>query len=91
MPTVYAGSKVLTFSNATTSRLFSGDEFKAMCGRSFDNNRDYVNAMCGDWSSNTPFAVIGALYVSSADGIIVQLDKARTGTVRVNYLIALQP
>lgn len=89
-PRVFCGTKVLMFGGGQLCDLFSKDEFKREFGREFDNARDSVSVMNGDYGLyNQPVQV---MYAESRPGFVtVWAPSAHTGGCRVNYIVVLAP
>ncbi len=86
MRRVFSGSKVITLNNAGYGTFLTDSEYRSVVGRSFDQASDCVYAMNGDVdAANAP--VKGTSYVPSSKTIIFSLDNARSGKIRINYLI----
>ena len=86
MRRVFSGSKVITLNNAGYGTFLTDSEYRSVVGRSFDQASDCVYAMNGDVDAvNAP--VKGTSYVPSSKTIIFSLDSARSGKIRINYLI----
>lgn len=86
MKRVFTGTKVVKLSNASYGTVLSDSEYRSIVGRSFDKTEDFVASMNADVDAlNAP--VKGTSYVPSSKSIIFSLDSAKTGGVRVNYVI----
>ena len=72
--------------DASYGTVLSDSEYRSIVGRSFDQTEDFVMAMNADVDAqNAP--VKGASYVPLSKSVIFSLDSARTGGMRVNYVI----
>lgn len=89
-PRVFCGSKILQFGGGQLCDLFTDSEFRQKFGRAFDNGRDSVSVMNGDYG---PYdQPVQAMYAESRPGIVtVWAPRAHTGPCRVNYIVALAP
>lgn len=86
MKRVFTGTKVVQLSNTSYGTVLSDSEYRSIVGRSFDQAADSVMAMNADVDAlNAP--VKGTSYVPSSRSIIFSLDSAKTGGIRVNYVI----
>lgn len=71
------------------ARLWSEAEFKSASGRNYDGAKDFVAVCNGDAKANTLNFYCAGHW--GGDGIYVYFDKALSGSVRVNYLVVLNP
>lgn len=84
---VYCGSKVLNISSSSDPVLFGPTELyniAAELGASTITDAPCVSVMNGDWNSANVH-VLSSLYQNGS--ILVHLDRAHTGELRVNYII----
>lgn len=91
MPRVITGSKSFQWVwGGNLGDLFSDSQFKAIAGRSFDNDRDVITVQNGDWSSaNIP--TTGTVFQQSDKKVYVAYMSAprKNSWVRVCYAIVL--
>lgn len=86
MRRVFTGTKVVQLNNTGYGTVLSDSEYRSIVGRSFDQTTDFVASMNADVDAqNAP--VKGTSYVPASKTIIFSLDSARTGGIRVNYVI----
>lgn len=87
IPLLFTGSKVLKGSG-DSCMLFSGDEFRKLFGRDFNQTTDVVLLMNGD-GVNIPVHVDGCTYLKDTKSIWVNFDRSWNSAVRINYLVVL--
>lgn len=84
---VYCGSKVLNVSNSSDPVLFGSTELYSIAaelGTSTITDAPCVSVMNGDWNAAHAH-VLSSLYQNGS--VLVHLDRAHTGNIRVNYII----
>lgn len=83
---VFSGSKLVTLENVGYGTVFTDEAYRSIVGRSFDLTTDFVICMNGDGdAANAP--IKGTSYMPSSKTVIFSLDSARSGRMRVNYVI----
>lgn len=86
-PKVICGSAVRDAKNFSAVMLFDDKEFKQIAGRAFNNAKDCVLAMNADGYA-TGTIVMGILYDPKTKHLDAHLS-AKTGAIRLNYIITL--
>lgn len=86
MRRVFTGTKVIDMNGLAYATVLSDSEYRSIVGRAFDQATDFAMAMNGDVdAANAP--IKGTSYVPSTKSVIFSLDSARTGKVRINYVV----
>ena len=86
-----AGKKTLTFDGGDSSRLFDGPQFKALAGRPFDPDRDFVSVMLSNRADDSSTSAIGCEYLPKANWVTVRMNKPINAgaMIDISYLIVL--
>lgn len=86
MRRVFTGTKVIDMNGLAYATVLSDSEYRSIVGRAFDQATDFAMTMNGDVdAANAP--IKGTSYVPSTKSVIFSLDSARTGKVRINYVV----
>lgn len=88
LPKLYVGTKVISVSGNNAARLWTSAEFKSAFGRTFNAATDFVGAMNADGNA-TSAHVEGVTFVSNE--LWAVLASTISGSIRINWLVALAP
>ena len=70
--------------------LMTKDTFKRICGRYFDQSKDVIEAMNGDYVSQKMLHGLYTYYSPASGGIWARFEGVSVGSsVRINWLIVL--
>lgn len=92
-PRVITGTRSLKWVwSGVTCPLLSDSEFRALAGRSFDNDRDAAVVMNGDWSANG-IPTAGAVWLPTDKTLYASMTSVpkMNSWLRINYALIVAP